>query len=101
MNISSIAGVPVAALGGDRIKDFTTIRRGGAAPQPRVTAASRQRRQIEASDLKNGATEPTKRTKRRPIFLFVSSVGFVAPFLRSGTSICLRCLEPPPVASQR
>jgi hypothetical protein len=88
MNISSIAGVPVAALGGDRIENFTTIRRGGAAPQRRVTSASRQRRQIEASDLKNGATEPPKRTERKPI-------------LRSGTSICLRCLEPTPVASQR
>jgi hypothetical protein len=29
MNISSIAGVPVAALSGDRIENFTTIRRDG------------------------------------------------------------------------
>ncbi len=47
----------------------------------------------EAPDLKNGATEPTKKTEKKLIFFSDSSVFSVAPFLRSVASMYLRRLE--------
>jgi hypothetical protein len=61
--------------------------------------APRQRRWIEVPDLKNGATEQSKETEntsyfdlKKTIVFFVLSVGFVAPFLRSGYLRNLRAL---------